>query len=210
MTHVTREQWLNAGARKILARLFKGCGHEPPERIRVSCGWPGKHTTLGVCWHKDASADGTFEIFITPMMDDPVEVLNVLAHELVHAHLPRGTHHKKPFVQLADAIGLSGSPAHKLAAPGSDAHRALEEIAEKLGGYPHARIVIEGKKLKPLHGGDGDEESEESEEPAPKKNVTLKSVSPGLEKYRCAVRADHLEAFGPPLDPAGAAMVPSR
>jgi len=36
-----------------------------------------------------------------------LEMLGVLAHEMVHACLPAGTKHKKPFKQLAGAIGLT-------------------------------------------------------------------------------------------------------
>jgi hypothetical protein len=78
--HTTREQWLNHMA-QLLGPVFSGAGYPLPSNIRFSCGWPGcadRQTRIGECWHSKSSADGTFEIFISPTLSDPLRVGDVL------------------------------------------------------------------------------------------------------------------------------------
>jgi hypothetical protein len=49
-----------------------------------------------------------FEIMISPVLDDPMRVAGVLAHELVHATVGTQHGHKGPFAKLAKKIGLEG------------------------------------------------------------------------------------------------------
>ena len=41
-------------------------------------------TRLGQCWDRTSSNDGTYEIFISPELDRPFEILRTLAHEIIH------------------------------------------------------------------------------------------------------------------------------
>lgn len=147
----TREAWLGRVYRE-LRRVFEATGHTLPERIRFSCGWPpgsrgGKKTTLGVCFFKEASADHSVEIFVSPIIAESLMAAGVLAHELVHAAL--GTPgHGKDFKALALAIGLEGPM--KEALPGAALNEALRAIVESIGPYPHAELGAGQAADKPI------------------------------------------------------------
>lgn len=80
-----REAWLHA-AIAVMQSLFGEHGGNIPANIRVASGFPfGSRKAIGQCWPKTASKDGIYEIFISPVLDDPMRVAGVLAHELVHA-----------------------------------------------------------------------------------------------------------------------------
>lgn len=136
-----REAWLGRLANK-LRKLFERAGHPIPERIRFSCGWPpgsrgGKKTTLGVCFLSKASADGSVEIFISPIIADSLMAAGVLTHELVHAALD-SPGHGPDFKALALAIGLEGKM--KEALPGAALNVQLQGMIEAIGPYPHAEL----------------------------------------------------------------------
>lgn len=65
-----------------------------------------KHRRIGECWSGTASKDGHVGVMISPVLDDPMRVAGVLAHELVHATGRHG--HRGPFAKLARPIGLEG------------------------------------------------------------------------------------------------------
>lgn len=137
----TREAWLGRVADRLRPYFAKHSGLVP-ERIRFSCGWPpgsrgGKKTTPGVCFFKEASADHSVEIFISPIIADSLMAAGVLCHELVHACL--GTPgHGKDFKELALAIGLEGKM--KEALPGAALNAMLSDIIAGIGPYPHAEL----------------------------------------------------------------------
>ena len=89
-----REPWLAAASVLLQHDVFPSASIEAPQwearRYRVACGFPigyrGSRTgkvTLGQAFDPSISADGTFEVFINPILDNPLDVLGVLAHELV-------------------------------------------------------------------------------------------------------------------------------
>lgn len=137
----TREAWLGRVAEK-LRELFARAGKPFPVKIRFSCGWPpgsrgGKKTTLGVCFFKEASADFSVEIFVSPIIADSLMAAGILVHELVHAAL--GTPgHGADFKALAVAVGLEGKM--KEALPGAALQAKLRELVETIGPYPHAEL----------------------------------------------------------------------
>lgn len=141
----TREDWLNKALELIRTRIFEQLAEAPelPERVHVSCGWPSKGgtkpegRTLGQCWHPCQSEDGAPQIFISPVLDQPLEVLGVLAHEMIHAGLPEAKH-GKTFKEAARAIGLEGPP--KATETGPRLLADLVIIAEALGEYPHPKL----------------------------------------------------------------------
>src|SRR5688572_12455016 len=85
----TREGWLDHMV-AALRPIFVEVGYPLPEKIRVTCGFPGTHglavkrRAIGEAWAPDCSADGTHETFISPLLANPVEVAETLVHELVH------------------------------------------------------------------------------------------------------------------------------
>jgi hypothetical protein len=127
---------------------MEAAGAKLPEegKIRLACGWPSKggvapdpskSHSLGQTWSPNATEDGTIQIFITPRLAEGVEVLGVLAHELIHAATPEAKH-RGPFKRIAIALGLEGKMTST--SPGEVLLARLKEIAEKLGGYPNAAI----------------------------------------------------------------------
>jgi len=138
-----REQWLS-NATDELRNLFKQCGVDLPHEVRSSCGFPSKsalsnkNRRIGECWSARASADKHAEIFISPTISDSMRVLDILAHELVHACHPNDGHGKL-FKRTATAIGLEGKMTATVAGP-----KFIEwakPVLERLGAYPHADLV---------------------------------------------------------------------
>lgn len=135
---LTREEWLLAAAAEIVSLVPAAV-----QPFRVSVGWPrgargkGSHA-IGQCWHAACSADKTREIFISPELQDAARVLDVLAHELLHAALPPEAKHGAAFRKLALHIGLEGRMTATTAGPAFAAftQRTLAELPP----YPHAAL----------------------------------------------------------------------
>ena len=153
MIYETREQWLTAAAAR-LSVLFTEQRHRPEgfSNLRVSCGFPSvramssKNRAIGQAWQVEASSDKTAEVFVSPCLDDPVQVLGVLAHELVHVATP-GEGHKKAFSSMGREIGLEGKPTSM--SPGAELTERLNtEFVEALGPYPHGKLsgTVRGAK----------------------------------------------------------------
>jgi hypothetical protein len=148
-THDTRESWLRA-AMVMIAPIFDQAGHPLPDTRRAAIGFTsrgGKGNCVGECWHSSASADAHFEIFIRPDKADPIEVLGILAHELVHAAVPVGSGHGPIYKELALKIGLEGKMRHAL--PGMHLAEKLEAMAADLGPFPHASIDLTWRESAP-------------------------------------------------------------
>lgn len=121
---MNREEWLTTAAFEA-APLLEMAGHPLP-KVRITCGFPStfrRSGTLGECWSDKASADGTWEILISPTVADSGQVLAVLLAQLCIA-------------AKADPLtmGLDASGAF------SDG-RWMDLLAE-MGAYPHAAITV--------------------------------------------------------------------
>src|SRR5512139_3186437 len=85
----TREQWLSVALHKYVAPLLAKHGAEVPKDCLVSVGWPGGGSArrrIGECWTRQMSSKKVNEIFISPKIaDKPVQMLDTLIHEAVHA-----------------------------------------------------------------------------------------------------------------------------
>jgi hypothetical protein len=106
---LTREAWLLA-AIELLRPLFLEKGYNLP-RVRVSCGIPAtsrRGSAVGQCWPSSATDDGANEIYISPVYADPVEVLDTLVHELVHAVDDCRHRHGPEYKAIALKMGLQG------------------------------------------------------------------------------------------------------
>jgi hypothetical protein len=121
-----------------------------PEEILMSYGFPkgskGGRKLLGQCWYEPSPKGIKAVIFIAPSQwSEPVEVLHVLLHELIHAATP-GEGHKGAFKTLARKAGLEG----KLTAttPGETCKERLRLLGERLGDFPAAAFdtLPRGKK----------------------------------------------------------------
>jgi hypothetical protein len=140
MTHDTRESWLIAVVQKLRS-LFTDKGFEIPP-IRISCSWPSRmiRKRIGECWSSKASKDGSRQMFISPVLDDGLEVAAVVVHELLHACLPHEVAHKGPFRKGMKALGLEGKPTATVA--GEELKRRLNDLCGDLGQYPHSALFL--------------------------------------------------------------------
>lgn len=147
-TYPYKEQWLSQAVEFYLRPYFTAQGHNIPERVRVSTGWPSRgamakrNRVIGQAFAPDCSADGTSEVIVSVYLDDPVEVLGVLVHECLHHAVGIDAKHGKPFKDGMRAVGLEGKvTATKV---GDDLLVHVRNWVEALGAYPHARL--DGKK----------------------------------------------------------------
>lgn len=140
-THTARETWL-IDAVDALRPLFAELGETVPA-VRVSVGWPGgrgnKNAVIGQCWPTQLAGDKVAQLFISPVLDDASRVLDVLAHELVHAVDDCQSGHKGRFTKIAKGLGLEGKMTATVAS--EELKGKLDAIAEKLGTYPHAALA---------------------------------------------------------------------
>jgi len=77
-------------------------------------------------------------VFINPILDKPIDVLAVLAHELAHVWAGIQCGHRGEFARVARAIDLVG-PLTSTSA-GAWLSAELADIAQILGPYPHAKV----------------------------------------------------------------------
>jgi len=137
-----REEWLQQLV-ELLRPFFKEqTGKEIPAKIHVSCGWPStramstKKRARGQCFPKRMSKGEFNEIFVSPILTDPVEVGRTVVHELVHAVDDCLNGHKGPFIDLAKAAGLVRPWTSSTLGDGLKS--TLEGMTAQIGPYPHA------------------------------------------------------------------------
>lgn len=191
----TREQWLRAGMvelNKILERQGDGA-IEDLDMIQVSVGYAkGKPKAIGQCFGPSwTGQEGVQAIFICPTLtaEQPVRILDVLLHEMIHAKVGCEHGHKKPFVDLARKVGLKGKPTATFAEEETELFAALEKIADKLGEYPHVQMKGKVGPTKPPAGG------------------WIKFFSENDEEYILRISPKSLENHGAPRDFAGDEMI---
>lgn len=142
MNGVTREQWLIEACRP-LAAIIREAGVECPP-VAVSIGFPrgrgGASTKIGQCWAGELSSDGQPAVFISPVLECPVRILDVLLHELIHAGVGIEHGHRGQFARVAKACGLVGKPSATTAGEGLSLR--LNAISESLGPLPHAALTV--------------------------------------------------------------------
>lgn len=143
--HGTREDWLTAAV-VGLTPAFKAQGLTIPQ-VRVSCGFPSnakRSGAIGECWSSKASNDGTVEILISPVVDKPSAVLEVLVHELVHA--AGFMSHGAGFGVVCRAVGLTTvNGSWKSTTGDSTFMDRYSDLLNSLGAYPHARLNLSGQ-----------------------------------------------------------------
>lgn len=178
-----REDWLNRLA-KAMAPKFKSLGHELPS-YRVSCGFPStgrKSKRIGECWSSLCSKDSHFEIFIHPSEDDPMTVVAILAHELIHAAVGLDQKHGGNFKKVALAIGLTGKMTATVA--GAEFEAYIEPLLKKVGPYPHSSLSSNGASSK-----------------GPKQSTRLTKVCCADCGYIARVTNKWIESVGAPICP---------
>ena len=147
----TREQWL-ADRVADMKPWFTAAGLDVPSDLRVSCGWPStgalrsSKRRVGECWSESASADQHHEIFISPVLSNPLDVLATLVHELIHASVGCKHGHKAPFSRAAKALGLV--KPWTATSPGAELAERLNALIETVPAYPHASIAANHSRKK--------------------------------------------------------------
>ena len=147
----TREQWLQESLEMMRKDLFTDevmQGEDYPE-VHVSTGncngsRGSKLKTLGVCYDAKVSEDKKAHIIIDFQVNDSMRVLDILAHEMVHAVLGAEAGHGPKFKRLATAIGLEGKMTATVA--GDKLKEKLASIIDLLGDYPHPKVTLTGGK----------------------------------------------------------------
>lgn len=149
MTEQNRETWLHQAAKHIYAQFsdvfaehFGEAGAVHLENLRISAGFPSRGgengKVIGQCWSSKSSKDKSHHIFVSPLHKDPVKVIGVLAHEMVHAADDGEHKHKGVFVKAIRGLGLEGKPTATV--PG-DAFKAFaERVVAEIGPYPHEEL----------------------------------------------------------------------
>lgn len=137
----TREAWMLKALPFLKALLIKA-GAPDFQNPQVSMSLPSKgalsakRRRIGECWDKRAGKAGTIAtVFISPVLADPVEILDVLTHELVHVAVGNKAGHGPEFKKVALAVGLTGPMRSTVAGP--ELKKVLIELAEKLGKFTH-------------------------------------------------------------------------
>lgn len=139
-----REAYLQS-ALVELRPYFAKAGIGLPENIRIAAGWPSRGGTkennrvLGECWKAEAAVDGITQIFISPWLSEPVTVLAVLTHELIHAALPQAKH-GPDFKDAMKKVGLIGKATATRA--GDELTVILTELAAALGDYDNSQLGL--------------------------------------------------------------------
>ena len=177
-TNAHRETWLNRLA-ALMAPKFEELGHPVPA-LRIAIGFTGsarEKEVAGVCWHKSASADQHFEIFISPDQADPIRVAGVLAHEMTHAAVGFEHKHRGPFAKVCKALGLEGPMTATTEGPAFI--EWVKPFLDLLGPLPHAPLMFRhsgGARRKPdeeTDGSEGEGEAGGSSNDKPKQSTRL-------------------------------------
>ena len=146
-----REDWLSAAVSE-LRPFFDAVGKPLPANVRVTCGFPStakRSGAIGECWADTASADKTFEVLISPVLDDPLRVFDVLVHELCHS-TAGAMNHAGNFQKVAGLMHLvpsAGPKGWKATGPGPSFHQTFGSIIDSLGPYPHAALTMSNRKV---------------------------------------------------------------
>jgi hypothetical protein len=196
-----REPYIQA----LVARLrpeFGAIGIELPGKVQCSCSFAhrGGRRVLGACYPAAMAHDGVAQIKISPIIDDPVDVAAVLVHELIHACRP-GAGHRKPFRDIAVAIGLEG-PMRSTHA-GVALTEKLVAITADLGSYPHAALDFDGQPIRMP----GSSPTPKAADDAPTQTGRLIKAFCPEHGYPVRTTRVWLARMGPPICPCGTTMV---
>jgi hypothetical protein len=151
MTTTNREDWLSAAVSE-LRPFFDAVCSPLPTNVRVTCGFPSnakRSGAIGECWADTASADATFEVLISPVLDDPLRVFDVLVHELCHA-TAGAMNHGLNFQSVAKKMHLEpsfGPRGWKATNRGPEFVQTFGSIVDSLGPYPHAALTMSNRKV---------------------------------------------------------------
>lgn len=153
----TREQWLQEMAAKLRSYKFGPVKIKVPD-VQISAGFPlgkrvvkaeGESGAVGQCFNIKAARDKKHHIFVSPVVDDAVKVVAILAHEMLHAAMFEEGHNGV-FLKAAQSIGLEGKATATTA--GEAFKRSVKQWIQELGPYPHGGLSAGEASHKPKQG----------------------------------------------------------
>jgi hypothetical protein len=190
---VNREKWLIEATGLLELEFFNKPIRALPKKLALSCGIPkGSSRAIGQCWDPRVSSDGTTHIFICPSLDDPLQILATLLHELIHACVGIQERHGGNFAKMARWVGLEGKLTATTVSEGTKLHKKLTTISERLGPYPH-KAMQKNRSVAIKKKG---------------QSKRIKLVSTTEDSYSLTISIKVFEEFGSPQDPWGNPMVP--
>lgn len=119
-----------------------------PEKAVVSFSFPSrgglaaKKRRVGECWN--LVGEGAAILLHPELWTSAPAVLATLAHEMVHAVLPKETGHKAPFQRIAKAIGFE--PPWAGTRPSEALAARLNALAARLPRFPEVNLQPGTKK----------------------------------------------------------------
>lgn len=142
--HPYAEVWLNEAV-ELLRPVFAEAGYEIPP-VYVSVGFstygykPGaKKNIIGVCHASWMTMDGINEIYITPLVTEPVDVIALLVHELIHAVDDCKSSHGPGFQKISRALRCTDN-RHVPLNEWRETVERYRAMARQLGRYPRAGV----------------------------------------------------------------------
>ena len=144
-----REEWLMNAVEGMRATFEARTGLTIPT-VRIGVGFLTggvRSSAGGQCFKRALSADGVNEIIVLVTVCDPVTVLSILGHELIHAALDNADGHTKKFLAAFKAMGYTGTA--KSHAVTDQLQTDYETLSAALGAYPGDEgLAFEMKKRK--------------------------------------------------------------
>ena len=151
---INRETYLEV-AKAEISTLFKSKGYpfkaKDLKGIKVTTSFPtsggqSASAPIGLCCY---AYNSNTEILISPVLggktiDESIEVLVVLTHELVHAYLGAGFGHGREFKKIATSVGLTGRMTSTTA--GEEFKKWARETIKKIGKFPHEKYDLGARK----------------------------------------------------------------
>jgi hypothetical protein len=138
------EEWLDHAV-SSLRDYFYCFGYTVPS-VLVNCGYgligysPKRRFNVdGLCLPKRYSKDDMCDIYVAPHVTEPIEIILVLAHELIHSIDDCFSGHGATFMEIAGHLGLNDCPSVSESRYLSTLER-FAEIVEPLGKYPRSGI----------------------------------------------------------------------
>lgn len=179
MSYNTREAWLQAAIEQLRPHFQPHAAL--PAKLHALISFPFRSSKAQGQWFPAGMlADKLPLVLVTPDVKDPVKVLDILVHELIHVATP-GARHGKEFKELATKVGHTGRMPSSHGTP--ELLKKLGQLLSALGPYPHA-VFHADNQTKPKG-----------------EKTSVKYVSPEVEGYSCWVSKKQAAEIGAPICP---------
>lgn len=144
--HRYAEAWLDHAV-ELYRPIFEAGGHAiPPVILSVGFAHDGykpirKRNAVAICYARQCSADSMNQIIVTPLRTEPLDLLWLLGHELIHAVDDCVHGHGPVFDKIAESVGYwPNKKASLIDAKKFDKTMAM--MAQELGRYPRAPFLF--------------------------------------------------------------------